>query len=172
LASRGFAHDRNARVRIETYVMAWNAERKQEGQHQGPITAAYQRVLHALLWQFLSYKEGVFTWINRIDREAERVKDLFEPRSAAIPRRRRFLGCLWHVAATPLSHDPRPLGRSYMVLKPFQNCFAIWAWRRGGRLSMPVAGQVRFAGSLLSPAAQSRRAKNRCRQNLPLALAA
>jgi Helix-turn-helix domain len=106
--ARGFAHDRNARVRIETYVMAWNAKNKQEGQHQGPITAAYQRVLHALLWHFLSYKDGlcfpsyetiaekakccrdtvyeaikaledtgVFTWVNRIDREAERVKDLF-----------------------------------------------------------------------------------------------
>jgi Helix-turn-helix domain len=106
--ARGFAHDRNARVRIETYVMAWNAERKQKGQHQGPITAAYQRVLHALLWHFLSYKDGlcfpsyetiaekakccrdtvyeaikiieetgVFTWVNRIDRVTENVKDLF-----------------------------------------------------------------------------------------------
>lgn len=27
---------------------AWNAKNKQEGQHQGPITAAYQRVLHAV----------------------------------------------------------------------------------------------------------------------------
>jgi hypothetical protein len=32
--ARGFAHDRNARIRIETYVMAWNAKHKQEGQHQ------------------------------------------------------------------------------------------------------------------------------------------
>jgi hypothetical protein len=106
--ARGFPHDRNARVRIEAYVMAWNAKMKQEGQHQGPITAAYQRVLHALLWHFMSYKDGlcfpsyetiaekarccrdtvyeaiialeatgVFSWINRIDRVAERVKDLF-----------------------------------------------------------------------------------------------
>ena len=37
--ARGFAHDRNARIRIETYVMAWNAKHKKEGQHQGPITA-------------------------------------------------------------------------------------------------------------------------------------
>ena len=88
--------------------MAWNAKQKQEGQHQGPITAAYQRVLHALLWHFLSYRDGlcfpsyetiaekacccrdtvyeaikaiedtgVFTWVNRIDRVAENVKDLF-----------------------------------------------------------------------------------------------
>jgi hypothetical protein len=106
--AKGFPHDRNARVRIQTYVLAWNAKRKQEGQHQGPITAAYQRVLHALLWHFASYKDGlcfpsyetiagkarccrrtvyeailaleqtgVFSWINRIDRVAERAKDLF-----------------------------------------------------------------------------------------------
>jgi hypothetical protein len=39
--------------------MAWNAKHKQEGQHQGPVTAAYQRVLHALLWHFMSYKDGL-----------------------------------------------------------------------------------------------------------------
>ena len=106
--AKGFPHDRNARVRIQTYVLAWNAKRKQEGQHQGPITAAYQRVLHALLWHFTSYRDGlcfpsyetiaekarccrntvyaailaleqtgVFSWVNRIDRVAERGKDLF-----------------------------------------------------------------------------------------------
>ncbi len=106
--AKGFPHDRNARVRIQTYVLAWNAKNKQEGQHQGPITAAYQRVLHALLWHFTSYKDGlcfpsyetiaekarccrdtvyeaiialeatgVFSWVNRIDRVAERGKDLF-----------------------------------------------------------------------------------------------
>ena len=57
--ARGFPHDRNARARIQVYVLAWNARRKQEGQHQGPITAAYQRVLHALLWHFMSYKTGL-----------------------------------------------------------------------------------------------------------------
>lgn len=106
--AKGFPHDRNARVRIQTYVLAWNAKHKQEGQHQGPITAAYQRVLHALLWHFTNYQTGlcfpsyetiaakarccrdtvyeailaleetgVFSWVNRIDRVAERVKDLF-----------------------------------------------------------------------------------------------
>jgi Helix-turn-helix domain len=106
--ARGFPHDRNARVRIEAFVLAWNAKHKQEGQHQGPTTAAHQRVLHALLWHFMSYRNGlcfpsyetiaekarccqrtvyeaimaledtgVFSWINRIDRVAERVKDLF-----------------------------------------------------------------------------------------------
>jgi hypothetical protein len=58
--ARGFPHDRNARVRIEAFVLAWNAKHKQEGQsHQGPITAAHQRVLHALLWHFMSYKDGL-----------------------------------------------------------------------------------------------------------------
>jgi hypothetical protein len=106
--ARGFPHDRNARVRIEIYVLAWNAKHKEQGQHQGPITAAYQRVLKALLWHFMSYKDGlcfpsyetiaekarcgrtavyeailaleatgVFSWVQRIDRVAERVKDLF-----------------------------------------------------------------------------------------------
>jgi hypothetical protein len=59
LRARGFPHDRNARVRIETYVLAWNAKQKQEGQHQGPITAAYQRVLHAVLWHFTNYQTGL-----------------------------------------------------------------------------------------------------------------
>jgi Helix-turn-helix domain len=106
--ARGFPHDRNARVRIQAYVLAWNAKNKRDGQHQGPLTAAAQRVLHALLWHFASYKDGlcfpsyetiaekarccrdtvaeaikaledtgVFTWVNRIDRVAESVKDLF-----------------------------------------------------------------------------------------------
>jgi hypothetical protein len=57
--ARGFPHDRNARVRIEADVMAWNAKNKQEGQHQGPTTAAHQRVLHALLWHFTNYKTGL-----------------------------------------------------------------------------------------------------------------
>lgn len=57
--AKGFPHDRNARVRIQAYVMAWNAKHKQDGQHQGPITAAYQRVLHALLWHFTNYKTGL-----------------------------------------------------------------------------------------------------------------
>jgi hypothetical protein len=30
--ARGFPLDRNARVRIEAYVLAWNAKHKQEGQ--------------------------------------------------------------------------------------------------------------------------------------------
>jgi hypothetical protein len=108
LARGSCLHDRNARVRIQTYVLAWNAKQKQEGQHQGPITAAYQRVLHALLWHFTNYQTGlcfpsyetiaekarccrdtvyeailaleqtgVFSWVNRIDRVAERGKDLF-----------------------------------------------------------------------------------------------
>jgi hypothetical protein len=29
--AKGFPHDRNARVRIEAFVLAWNAKHKQEG---------------------------------------------------------------------------------------------------------------------------------------------
>jgi broad specificity phosphatase PhoE len=52
--ARGFP-DRNARVRIEAFVLAWNAKHKQER----PITAAHQRVLHALLWRFMNYRDGL-----------------------------------------------------------------------------------------------------------------
>jgi hypothetical protein len=34
--ARAFPHDRNARVRIEAYVLAWNAKHKQEGQGRSP----------------------------------------------------------------------------------------------------------------------------------------
>ncbi len=39
--ARGFAHDRNARVRIMAHVKAWNAKHKRPGQHQGSITASF-----------------------------------------------------------------------------------------------------------------------------------
>jgi hypothetical protein len=38
---------------------AISLEKQTPGQHQGPITAAYQRALLPLLWQFLSYKDGL-----------------------------------------------------------------------------------------------------------------
>jgi hypothetical protein len=43
--AKGFPHDHNARVRIEAYVMAWNAKNKQEGQRRSPppTRGAYTR---------------------------------------------------------------------------------------------------------------------------------
>ena len=71
--AKGFPHDRNARVRIQTYVLAWNAKQKQEGQHQGPITAAYQRVLHALLWRSRATGTGFASPPMRQSREKPAV---------------------------------------------------------------------------------------------------
>ena len=50
--------DRNAKVRIEAYVRAYNARTKQPRQHCGPITHAFQRVLKALLWIFHNSRSG------------------------------------------------------------------------------------------------------------------
>jgi hypothetical protein len=71
---RGFAHDRNARVRIEAYVTAWNAKNKQEGQHQGPITAAYQRVLQPSYGTSSATRTGfAFSQAFRIDKKASLI---------------------------------------------------------------------------------------------------
>jgi hypothetical protein len=55
---RGIPHDKNARARIEAYIRAWNARHKRPGQHIGPVTQAGLRVLKALLWHFLNWKNG------------------------------------------------------------------------------------------------------------------
>jgi hypothetical protein len=59
--AKGFPHDRNARVRIEAYVLAWNAKNKQEGQK--PSRAYHRRLpagltrapvaFHQLSWRAL-----------------------------------------------------------------------------------------------------------------------
>jgi AraC-like DNA-binding protein len=56
--ARGFAHDWHARDRIKAYVHDWSEQHKKPGQHQGPITAAFKRVLDALLFKFLNYRDG------------------------------------------------------------------------------------------------------------------
>jgi hypothetical protein len=46
---------------IEAEAHAYNARHRKPGQHQGPLTAATLRVLHALLWQFHNTERG-YCW--------------------------------------------------------------------------------------------------------------
>jgi hypothetical protein len=55
---RAIPLDRNAKVRIATYARAWSARHRQPGQHNGPITRAFQEVLQALLWGFHNARSG------------------------------------------------------------------------------------------------------------------
>lgn len=47
-----------AKKRIIRCVELYNAKNRQPGQHQGPITAAFQRVLIAMLWKFHNSRTG------------------------------------------------------------------------------------------------------------------
>jgi hypothetical protein len=44
--------DGNAKARVWAAAAAYNAQHRQRGQHQGPLTWATLRVLRALLWRF------------------------------------------------------------------------------------------------------------------------
>jgi len=44
--------DGNAKARVWAAAAAYNAQNRQRGQHQGPLTWATLRVLRALLWRF------------------------------------------------------------------------------------------------------------------------
>src|SRR5215831_4460839 len=44
--------DRNAKARVWAAAAAYNAQNRQRGQHQGPLTWATLRVLRMLLWRF------------------------------------------------------------------------------------------------------------------------
>ena len=50
--------DRNAKCRIAAYARAWSARNRRPGQHHGPITMAFERVLQALLWGFHNSRSG------------------------------------------------------------------------------------------------------------------
>jgi len=54
----GIPLDRNAKVRIMAYAKGYNAKHKREGQHRGPITWAFFRVLKAILWGFHNEHTG------------------------------------------------------------------------------------------------------------------
>jgi len=55
---RGIPLDREAKVRIMAYARGYNAKHRREGQHQGPITWAFLRVLKAMLWEFHNNRTG------------------------------------------------------------------------------------------------------------------
>jgi hypothetical protein len=50
--------DRNAKIRIEAYARAWNAQRKRKGRPHGPLTRLAMAVFKALLWDFHNSKTG------------------------------------------------------------------------------------------------------------------
>ena len=50
--------DRNAKARITAYARAWSARNAQQGQHHGPVTMAFRRVLGALLWGYHNSRDG------------------------------------------------------------------------------------------------------------------
>jgi hypothetical protein len=54
----GIPLDREAKVRIMAYARGYNAKHRRAGQHQGPITWAFFRVLRTLLWEFHNAKTG------------------------------------------------------------------------------------------------------------------
>ena len=55
---RGIPLDREAKVRIVAYAHGYNAKHRRQGQHQGPITWAFFRVLKAMLWEFHNNRTG------------------------------------------------------------------------------------------------------------------
>jgi hypothetical protein len=56
---RGQPLDGNAKARITAWVDTYNARHRQPGQHHGPLTWAYQRVLKVLLWGFHNQHTGL-----------------------------------------------------------------------------------------------------------------
>ncbi|MGH9344116.1 MAG: helix-turn-helix domain-containing protein, partial [Terriglobia bacterium] len=73
---QGIPLDGNAKARIWTYAKAYNAKHRRDGQHQGPITWAFFRVLRALLWGFHNNRTGhCFPSYEAIAEKAECHRD-------------------------------------------------------------------------------------------------
>jgi hypothetical protein len=72
----GIPLDREAKVRIMAYVRGYNAKHRRDGQHQGPITWAFFRVLKAMLWGFHNNRTGhCFPSYETIAEKAECCRD-------------------------------------------------------------------------------------------------
>src|SRR5262249_5589171 len=64
--------DKTQKARIQAYAKAWSARHCRPGQHHGPITMAFRRVLAALLWGFHNSRSGCcFPSYERIAEQAE-----------------------------------------------------------------------------------------------------
>ena len=50
--------DGNQKARIAAYAKAWSHRNREAGQHHGPLTMAFRRVLAALLWGFHNSRDG------------------------------------------------------------------------------------------------------------------
>jgi hypothetical protein len=73
---RGIPLDGNAKARIFAYAKGYNAKHRREGQHQGPITWAFFRVLKAMLWGFHNNRTGhCFPSYETIAEKAECCRD-------------------------------------------------------------------------------------------------
>jgi Helix-turn-helix domain len=71
-AGRAVPLDRNAKCRIAAYARAWSTRNRRPGQHHGPITMAFERVLRALLWSFHNSRDGrCFPSYERIAEKSE-----------------------------------------------------------------------------------------------------
>jgi len=72
----GIPLDGNAKARIMAYAKGYNAKRRREGQHRGPITWAFFRVLEAMLWGFHNSRTGhCFPSYETIAEKAECCRD-------------------------------------------------------------------------------------------------
>jgi hypothetical protein len=72
----GIPLDRNAKARIYAFAKGYNAKHRREGQHKGPITWAFFRVLRALLWGIHNSQTGhCFPSYEAIAEKAECCRD-------------------------------------------------------------------------------------------------
>lgn len=193
-AAPGQVLDRNAKARIMVAVDAYNARFKQPGQHQGPITAAYRRVLEALLHRFHtdrgtfpSYERaaaaarccrdtfyeaiktleeaGILSWVNRITEIRVRERDLFGK-----------LVTRWQVIRTSNAYRFfDPIGatahrQSHKSENPTGDLSRSKNKKSGARRGAPVdAGSARHTAELLLPLSQATAPPPALRREHPLA---
>lgn len=75
-AKRGIPLDGNAKARIMEYANSYNSKHRRKGQHRGPITWAFLRVLKAMLWGFHNNRTGYcFPSYETIAEKAECCRD-------------------------------------------------------------------------------------------------
>jgi hypothetical protein len=125
-AKRGIPLDREAKVRIMAYARGYNAKHRREGQHQGPITWAFLRVLKAMLWEFHNNRTGYcFPSYETIAEKAQCCRDTVYEAIRALEASgildwvhrfdKLFIEGSWQVIRTSnayLFRDPLPCGNT------------------------------------------------------------